>query len=275
MGLYALASATGSPGVTTTCVAMAALTDRPTVLVEADMTGGSAILAGRLASQHPHDRSVVWLADHVDDHTRFADHVWDQTIPLPGTDHAWLVPGISAPRQARSLAGRWDGIGRGLQTLTTTTGHDVIIDLGRLATTAAATAILPHLDALLILTDPRLPTLNATRQALAEIADEQGGALITRTAVAALQRQWSWRKEDRAGFRSRPYRAREIRRIVEPCPVLTSLPFRPVDAAVYSDCGETTRWHDHAPYARAVRSLATDLREHAQRAADTLGPRSH
>lgn len=274
MGLYALTSFAGAPGVTTTAVAMATLSPRPTVLVEADMTGGSAVLAGRIASRISHDRSVVWLGDHADDVAHFADHVWDQTVKLPGSDHAWLVPGISAPVQARSVIGRWDGIGRGLAALSQSTGHDVIIDLGRWTTVSAPHRLLDHLDALVVMTDPRLPTLNATRQGLAHLGEEHGGAALTRTAVAVIERQWSWRKEDRAGWQSRPYRPREIRPLVKPCPVLTSLPFRPVDAAVYSDCGELTRWHDHSAYARAVRSLLTDAQDHATRAAETLGPRS-
>ena len=45
-GVVALASASGSPGVTTTALGMALLWPRPVLLVEADPTGGSGLLAG-------------------------------------------------------------------------------------------------------------------------------------------------------------------------------------------------------------------------------------
>ena len=46
MAVIVLVSAAGSPGVTTTGVGFALTADRPTLLVEADPTGGSAVLAG-------------------------------------------------------------------------------------------------------------------------------------------------------------------------------------------------------------------------------------
>ena len=46
MALIVLTSAAGSPGVTTTAVGLALTWPRPVLLVEADPTGGSAVLAG-------------------------------------------------------------------------------------------------------------------------------------------------------------------------------------------------------------------------------------
>ena len=46
MAMIALASASGSPGVTTTALGLALLWPRPILLVEADPTGGSGLLAG-------------------------------------------------------------------------------------------------------------------------------------------------------------------------------------------------------------------------------------
>ena len=46
MAIVVLTSASGSPGVTTTAVGMAFSWPRPVLLVEADPTGGSGILAG-------------------------------------------------------------------------------------------------------------------------------------------------------------------------------------------------------------------------------------
>ena len=46
MAVVALTSASGSPGVTTTAVGLALTWPRPVLLIEADPTGGSGVLAG-------------------------------------------------------------------------------------------------------------------------------------------------------------------------------------------------------------------------------------
>ena len=46
MAVIVLASAAGSPGVTTSTLGLALTWPRPVLLVEADPTGGSAMLAG-------------------------------------------------------------------------------------------------------------------------------------------------------------------------------------------------------------------------------------
>jgi hypothetical protein len=51
MSLIVLASASGSPGVTTTALGLALTWPRPVLLVEADPTGGSAVAAGYLRGQ--------------------------------------------------------------------------------------------------------------------------------------------------------------------------------------------------------------------------------
>jgi hypothetical protein len=51
MAVYTLVSASGSPGVTTTALALASVWPRPVIVVEADPTGGSAILAGYFRGQ--------------------------------------------------------------------------------------------------------------------------------------------------------------------------------------------------------------------------------
>ena len=51
MALIVLTSAAGSPGVTTTALGLALTWHRPVLLVEADPTGGSALLAGYFRGQ--------------------------------------------------------------------------------------------------------------------------------------------------------------------------------------------------------------------------------
>src|SRR3954451_17813904 len=62
MAVVALCSASGSPGVTTTAVAMTLNWPRPVLIVEADPTGGSGILAGFLRGTTEYDAGLIELA---------------------------------------------------------------------------------------------------------------------------------------------------------------------------------------------------------------------
>ncbi|HEY9562625.1 MAG TPA: hypothetical protein VIR30_02545, partial [Nocardioides sp.] len=59
MAVIALCSASGSPGVTTTALGMALLWPRPVLLIEADATGGSGILAGYFRGIKSYDQGLV------------------------------------------------------------------------------------------------------------------------------------------------------------------------------------------------------------------------
>jgi hypothetical protein len=54
MAVFCCVSASGSPGVTSTVLGMALCWPRPVLVVEADPTAGSAILAGRFRGLQGH-----------------------------------------------------------------------------------------------------------------------------------------------------------------------------------------------------------------------------
>src|SRR4051794_2441800 len=62
MALIVLTSASGSPGVTNSAVGLALTWPRPALLVEADPTGGSSVLAGYLRGQTNPTASLIDLA---------------------------------------------------------------------------------------------------------------------------------------------------------------------------------------------------------------------
>ena len=62
MAVIALTSASGSPGVTTTALGLALLWPRPVLLVEADPTGGSGLLAGYFRGTREYDGGLIELA---------------------------------------------------------------------------------------------------------------------------------------------------------------------------------------------------------------------
>jgi len=84
MALIVLASASGSPGVTTTALGLALVWHRPVVLVDADPVGGSALLAGYFQGTVADDDAMVNLVlAHRDG--RLAEVLPRTMIPVPDT----------------------------------------------------------------------------------------------------------------------------------------------------------------------------------------------
>ena len=126
--LIALASVKGSPGVTSTALALAAVWPRPVVLLEADPAGGD--LAYRCRAAHggtvSANRGLLRLAAAVRGGTPSPDVVFDESQLLAcGVN---LIQGVTSSAQARGLAALWQTIGQAC----TTAEVDVIADLGRL-----------------------------------------------------------------------------------------------------------------------------------------------
>src|SRR6188472_228780 len=134
MALIVLASAAGSPGVTTTAVGLALSWPRPVLLVEADPTGGSAILAGYFRGGTAHPAGLIDLA-WADRQGSLAAALPGLTLPIPDSQ-ASLLPGIRAHGQSRSLTGLWESLISTLKGLEQT-GQDVIVDAGRLGLTGS------------------------------------------------------------------------------------------------------------------------------------------
>jgi len=130
--LVVLTSATGAPGTTTTTLAMALQWPRPCLVVEADMSGGSSILAGYHRGTVPHDRGLVDLAMA---HRRglLAEGLHRVSIPLGDSTTARLIPGLTGPEQVPTAQALWEPLTialRGLEQV----GVDVLVDAGRLGT---------------------------------------------------------------------------------------------------------------------------------------------
>ena len=62
MAVIVLGSAAGSPGVTTSALGLALTWPRPVLLIEADPTGGSAMLAGFFRGTTAHTAGLIDLA---------------------------------------------------------------------------------------------------------------------------------------------------------------------------------------------------------------------
>ncbi|MGJ9414320.1 hypothetical protein ACHAAC_16580 [Aeromicrobium sp. CF4.19] len=126
MALLTLASAKGSPGVTTAAMLFGALWPRPSVVLEADPSGGDIALRMPAADGAALD-SQMGLSSLVAAGRKslYPALVDVHAQRLVGGQK--VMVGVATPEQARGIT-QWDTLGRLFAELP---GHDTIADLGR------------------------------------------------------------------------------------------------------------------------------------------------
>ena len=249
MAIITLVSASGSPGVTTTALGLALAWPRPVLLVEADPTGGSALLAGYWRGQLDH----VGLLDLVlaERHGVLADAVPRMQLPIDGTDVSVLV-GTKSHEQAGSLARLWDPLLGVLQNLP---GQDVIVDAGRLGLGGAPHSLVTYSDTTLLVTHSSLRARVAARSWAATLAADVVPGHVAKVVLVG---------------EGRKYRSGEVGRTLG-LPVAGSIVSDPRRAEVFSDGaaypvpwfgGEraASRAFEQSGYVRSLRTLAAALR---------------
>lgn len=126
--LISFVSVKGSPGVTSTALATAAVWPRPVVLLEADPAGGD--LAYRCVSAGggplPAGKSLLTLAAAVRGGITGSQVVSDQAQMLACGVH--VIQGVTSTTQARGLGSLWSEVAEAARS----SEVDVIADLGRL-----------------------------------------------------------------------------------------------------------------------------------------------
>ena len=243
MAVICLTSAGGSPGVTTTAVGLAFCWPRPVLLVEADPTGGSGILAGFLKGTAPYDGGLVEIALSP---LSTADALREVIRPL--SPHVTLVAGTRTHGQAAALRDVWEPLTAALTDLEAS-GQDVIVDAGRLGLVGSPAPLLDTADATLLLTRTNLPSIAAARS----------------WAETARHPATGWRH---AGLllvdEGRPYRDTEVSKVLG-VPVVADLPDDPVAAAVYHRGAKPPRHFDTGPYVRGLQAAAQSIQAHVAR----------
>ena len=246
MAVVALTSARGAPGVTTTALAMTLVWPRPVLLVEADVAGGSAVLAGYLRGAVAHDRSLLALAmahrhGHLDEELR------RQRVALDDAGDRHLVPAIADPVQAVSLAGVWAPLATAFSALERD-GVDVIVDAGRLGAAGGPEPLLRHADAVLLLTRSQLPAVAATRARAACLGEDLAGTGLGGDGLELL-----------LVGEGRPYTSREIAKAVG-VPVLASMAWDPAAAEVLSVGAARPRQWEASAFVRSARAITDATR---------------
>ncbi len=216
MAILALTSVTASPGVSTAAVGLGLCWPRPVVVVEADPTGGSSILAGYFQGQVAHEGGLIELA-MAQREDLVAAELPHQLLDFPGSQ-ARLLPGSRSHAQAGSLVALWPALLEALRDLDET-GQDVIVDAGRLGLAGSPTPLLYGADLTLLLTRSTLPAVIAATS-WAETLRDQTEATATRVGVVVVGE-------------GHPYSAREVSDTLG-LPLVGTLPWDRRSAAVLS-----------------------------------------
>lgn len=274
MAVYALTSLVGAPGVSTLATAWAAHSPRPTLIVEADITGGSTLMTGIWKGAQPHAGGITALASAS--HDTYVETIWEQALRLPQREDRWLLPGIGRGTHSNAVRTVWSPLAAALHQISRQGGVDVIIDAGRLGLAHGPWPLIDEADAVLLLSDATLRSLTTLSIALPSLRadlDLTGShrrlGVVPRVAGPTIARGI-------AGLRgrqhhepdARPYRAGEISASTDPTPLIGSLPYDPRGAGIYLDgAGAPTQPRSGGHYAAAVRHLiaATERHDHAYR----------
>lgn len=240
MAVVCLASATGSPGVTTTALGLLGAWPRDVVLLDADRDAGQAVLAGFLRGQDAGGRGLGSVA---------AARREGRGINLLSEAFALLedagvnrlfIPGFAHPAAAALFQPMWPELAHAIADLNR--GFDVLIDAGRVG------AGLP--EPLLDVADLLLLTVRSDLRALAGLGGVLGPLI-----------EHAERRTVRCGLvvvgAGRPYSIGDIAAQFG-VPVLASLPWDPATAAVLSD-GAPGRRFERSALGRGFADAATEL----------------
>lgn len=134
MPLIVLASDKGSPGVTTTAVALAGVWPRRAILAECDPAGGDLVYRTPAESGAPLNPNIGMLSLATTARHGLSAHQLEQHVQRM---HGGLevVVGLATGDQSAGLAGLWPALGRAFDALPDT---DVIADCGRVEATGPA-----------------------------------------------------------------------------------------------------------------------------------------
>lgn len=264
MAIIALTSLAGAPGVTTAATALAVHWPRPVLLLEADTSAVSTLMAGFFRSNlRTTDGGIEKLAfalarnaldteDLLDGDYQIAIPVHDlppipdMPIPsIPDGHKLWVIPGFVNYAIVDGVRGLWKKLPRLLSGLDDG-GIDVIIDLGHLDVDDPRLPLLDAADWVLVTASSSMIDLNRAYRRL-ELPD-----INQRARAFAGDRYWTLLTSPAAEAVSTKEFGTHV------LPVVSTLPHDPDGAAVFSHGRPDPKPNKNA-YRRAIRSVAQDL----------------
>lgn len=268
MSVIALVSGKGSPGVTTSALALSLawpLADPGTgapsgenappsevLMVDAD-PAGCGLGPGYLRGAVPDGSGLLGLAATREDDLVAAARAHAVALDLGG--RGLVLPGIRDLRQAASLAALWPRLSEALASLSRA-GTAVVIDLGRLGTTDWQTEALRDSDVVLVVTRSSLTSVFGARSCVENL--QRGGHHELVGALLVGQ--------------DAPYSTAEISRSLT-VPVTARMAWDPASARVLSD-GAPAGWRfPRSPLLRSARAAVSSITGLARRhiAGDVTG----
>lgn len=217
MAVVVLTSGAGAPGVTSTCLALAAHWPSPVVLVEADPSGSSAVMAGYLRGSVPGLAGVLEAAVAV--RSGSLRQMWSELLIRLPLGAAMLMPALALPAQRRTMAGEWQQLAPAIAELAQAQGMDVLVDAGRLGSTGFAEPLVRLADRVFLATRSTLRSIHATSVWVEEVTAMTMDPSRLQLAVIGP---------------SSPYTSRELSKYLG-LGVARELPLDPGGAVVYSD----------------------------------------
>lgn len=240
MAVFVFASASGSPGVTSTVVGLAMGWPRPVLVVEADPTGGSGILAGLFKGQVDHPGLVELVLAHRNG--VLSEALPRMRMPVDGTSVSVLC-GAKSHEQAAGLAGLWEPLLPVLREVASA-GVDVLVDAGRLGLTGWPKPLVTGADVTVLVSRSSLPALAAARSWAASLAAEVVPGHAVRLLLVG---------------EGRPYAAAEVSRTLGLASA-GSIVWDPARAAVFSEGAGKPRTWGASGYVRSVQAAGERLR---------------
>jgi hypothetical protein len=233
--LIGLLSTGGSPGVTTTTIAVGAMWPGPVVVVDADPSGGDILAAAGGAVEADRERNLLELM-RLGRQSHLPEVLDSQITVLP--TGVPVVAGLGHPGQAGAVS--WTDLAEGLRAVN---DRDVLVDLGRWGMPYAPAPLLWACDVVLLVVRTQLRGLRRAERALPLIAEDldrhnPGAGSVNLLVV-----------NDHG-----PYAIADIARRVG-VPVLGELPLDTQTAAVFSDGAAPGRHLDRSPLVRALGSV--------------------
>ena len=253
MAVIVLASPGGSPGVTTTALALALAWPREVIVAECDPAGGS-ILAGLWRGQSAAGGSgLIRLALAAQrDPAAAAAAIGKETLPLAEPpDGRMVLPAPPGPAPGRQVAAAWPALAAAFAAA----GADVIADAGRLDDSTPLSPLLAGAAHVLMVCLPLIRQAAAARPRMEALA-----RLRAASPPAAL-----------LVIGEGPYGMEAPRVLTDALgvPVRGSLPSDPAAAAVLSDGAAPRRGFARSPLMRAATIVASGLARDAARHAAT------
>lgn len=252
--ITAMLSVGGAPGVTAAAVAATVHAVRPTILVEADTSKTSDVVAGLLHAREPLTRGLSRCLAAATSNALSPDLILrEQLLPL-GVDERWLLPGFDSVLAAQHSDVLWPSLATSLRAIAAT-GRDIILDLGRWRSDDPRVPMLEMADVIVLFLRPRRPEVINVVEHLDYLRPLlQRTGRVDRIALALVA-------TPEPSYSAREVSAVEAIRL----PVLATLPDDQRSATVYSLGADPHRRLAQQPYARAIAALGTAAQEHARR----------